>query len=142
MTNPIILLHEEALRITHPIFKVVPEGTKTIYIWDDSHFARANFSLKRLIFIYETLCELPIEIIQGQTLSVVRELAPSSLIVPATNNPLIASTIETLKAIVSVQIVSDKEFSVTKNTSNFQSFFQYWKKVEKSAFLHDGGEVA
>lgn len=142
MKNPIILLHEEALRVTHPIFKVVPEGTKAIYIWDDTHFARANFSLKRLVFIFETLCELPIEIIQGRTLSVIRELAPSTLIVPATNNPLITSTIETLQTIVSVQIVSDNKFAVIKNPSNFRSFFQYWKKVEKSAFLHNGGEIA
>lgn len=142
MTNPIILLHEEALRITHPIFKVVPKGTKAIYIWDDTHFTQANFSLKRLIFIYETLCELPIEIIQGRTLGVIRELAPSTLIVPSTNNPLIASTIKALKTIVSVQIVPDKEFAVIKNPSNFHSFFQYWKKIEKSAFLHNGGEIA
>jgi hypothetical protein len=138
MNVPLIWLHEEALRMTHPVFKAAPERTKAIYVWDDGYFRQANHSLKRLIFIYETLCELPVEGIRGNTLEVVRELAPSTLYLPATNNPLIAKIINDLKTTVPVQIIEDEAFVVIKNPIEFRRFFQYWHKAEKTAFLQNG----
>jgi hypothetical protein len=139
MNVPLIWLHEEALRITHPVFKAAPNCTKAIYVWDDTYFRQANYSLKRLIFMYETLCELPVEIIRGNTLEVLRELKPSTLYVPETNNPLIVKIIHDLKSAMSVQLVEDEAFAIIKNQAGFRRFFQYWNKAEKTAFQHDGG---
>jgi membrane-anchored protein YejM (alkaline phosphatase superfamily) len=47
MKAPLILLHEEALRITHPMFVVAPLGTKAIYVWDDAYWKQA----KETVFI-------------------------------------------------------------------------------------------
>jgi hypothetical protein len=139
MSTPLIWLHEEALRLSHPVFHSTPNGLRAIYIWDDAYFRQANYSLKRLIFIYETLCELPVDIIHGNTLDVVRELAPSTLYIPATNNPLIIHIMNSLEAIVPVTVVEDEAFVVIKKPGEFRRFFQYWNKAEKSAFLHNGG---
>lgn len=139
MNTPLIWLHEEALRITHPVFKAAPEGTKAVYVWDDNYFRQANYSLKRLIFIYETLCELPVDIIHGTTLDVVRELTPSTLYIPTTNNPLIVTIIDSLKAAFPAAAVEDEAFANIKKPSEFRRFFQYWNKVEKTAFLQNGG---
>jgi hypothetical protein len=139
MNAPLIWVHEEALRLSHPVFKAVPNGTKAIYVWDDDYFRQANYSLKRLIFIYETLCELPVDIIHGNTLDVIRELAPPTLYIPATNNPLIVNIIASLEAIVPVKVVEDEAFAAIKKPSEFRRFFQYWNKAEKTAFLHNGG---
>jgi hypothetical protein len=139
MSASLIWLHEEALRISHLVFKAAPRGTKAIYVWDDAYFREADYSLKRLVFIYETLCELPIEIIWGNTLEVLRELAPSNLYVPATNNPMIAEMIGDLKIFLPVEIIEDEDFVVIKNSIDFRRFFQYWKKAQKTAFLHNGG---
>jgi hypothetical protein len=139
MSAPLIWLHEEALRITHPVFRVAPEKTKAIYVWDDGYFRQAKYSLKRLIFIYETLCELPIDIIRGSNAAIVQEFAPSTLYVPATNNPLIVNIITSLEATVPVIVVEDEAFVVIKKTSEFRRFFQYWNKAEKIAFTYNGG---
>ena len=139
MNAHLIWLHEEALRLSHPVFKAVPNGTKAIYVWDDVYFHESNYSLKRLIFIYETLCELPIDIIRGNTLDVIRELAPPTLYIPATNNPLIVNIIASLEPTISLKIVEDEAFVVIKKPSEFRRFFQYWNKAEKTAFLHNGG---
>jgi hypothetical protein len=138
MSVPLILLHEEALRITHPVFTVAPNDTKAVYIWDDDYFRRANYSLKRLVFIYETLCELPIEIFQGNTLMIIQGLAPSTLYLPTTNNPLLISLIDTLKLIASVELVADEAFVQIKSTASFKRFSQYWNKIEHSAFKLNG----
>jgi hypothetical protein len=139
MSVPLILLHEEALRITHPVFTVAPNDTKAIYVWDDEYFRRTNYSLKRLVFIYETLCELPIEIIYGNTLTIVQALAPSTLYLPTTNNPLLTSLIDTLKLVASIELVADETFVQIDSNTNFKRFFQYWNKIESSAFKVNGG---
>jgi hypothetical protein len=139
MNAPLIVLHEEALRATHPVFNAAPQGTKAIYVWDDAYLRQANHNLKRLIFIYETLCTLPVDIIKGNTARVIQELAPAALYVPATNNPLIVEIIQGLKAAVPVQIIEDEAFAPIKNPTDFTRFFQYWKKAEKSAYMHNGG---
>ena len=142
MNAPLIWVHEEALRMTHPLFKAAPERTKAIYVWDDDYFRAVNYSLKRLIFIYETLCELPIDIIRGNTLDVIRELAPPALYIPATNNALILNIIESLEAAFPVTVVEDETFVVIKKPIEFRRFFQYWNKAEKTAFLQNGGADA
>lgn len=139
MNAPLIWLHEESLRIMHPACNAAPNGTRAIYVWDDDYFRQANYSLKRLVFIYETLCELPIEIIHGNTLEVLRGFGPSTLYVPETNNPLITDIITVLKSALPVQIVENEAFAVVKNPTDFRRFFHYWKKAEKSAFLKNGG---
>jgi hypothetical protein len=138
MNAPLIWLHEEALRLSHPVFKAVPNGTKAIYVWDGAYFRQANYSLKRLIFIYETLCELPIDVIRGNTLDVICKLTESTLYIPASNNPLIAEIINDVKTNVPVQIIEDETFAFIKKPREFRRFFQYWNKAEKTAFLQNG----
>lgn len=136
MNAPLIWIHVEALRATHPNLMAAAAGIKAIHVWDDHYFRQANYSLKRLVFIYETLCELPIDIIYGNTLEVVRELAPSLLYVPATHNPLLLSLIDSLKSVVSVRLVEDEVFASIKNPVTSKRFFQYWNQAKKTAFYH------
>lgn len=141
MNAPIIWLHEEALRITHPVFDAAPEGSKAIFVWDDEYLRQSNYSLKRLIFIYETLCELPIEIIQGDTINVIQTMAPSILYAPNTCHPRIVDLIGKLKLVTNVKLVEDEPFVVIKKPTPLSRFFQYWKKVEKSVFEKNGGTI-
>lgn len=140
MNGPLILLHEEALRMTHPVLSAAPTGTRVVFIWDDRHFKEVNYSLKRLVFIYETLCEMPIDILRGEPVSLIRELAASHLYVPSSNNPYICAMIQELKRVTQVEIVEDSPFVKIKNPTEFKRFFQYWKKAEKTAFQKNGGE--
>jgi hypothetical protein len=142
MNVPLIWLHEEALRITHPVFKAAHTQTKAVYVWDDEYLRKTNYSLKRLVFIYETLCDLPVDILHGDTLGVIRELEPSALFVPATNNPLILNIITSLKTVAPFQIIEEEPFAVMSKPKDFSRFFQYWNKVEKIAFLNNGGADA
>ena len=139
MTTPLIWIHEEALRLSHPIFKEAPSHTKAIFIWDRDYFREAAYSLKRLVFIYETLCELPIDIVQDSIIEGIVNYAPSCLYVPATQNPLILRSILALKVKVPLQVIKDDSFVFLTKKPEFRSFFHYWKKAEKSAFLQNGG---
>ena len=139
MRQPLIWIHEEALRVTHPVFTIAPSGTRAVFIWDDNYFKTLNYSLKRLIFIYETLCELPVDIIRGDTVSVIKEYSPSQLYIPESHKPHILLMINNLKLITTLQIIKDETFVQIPDTTDFKRFFKYWNLAEKTASLRNGG---
>ncbi len=139
MTKPLIWLHEEALRMTHPVFNAAPPGTRAVFVWDDNYFKTLNYSLKRLVFIYETLCELPVDIIQGDTTSVIKDLGPTRLYIPRATKPHIVSIIDHLKTLTKVEIIKDEELVQIPETTDFKRFFKYWSLAEKTASLRHGG---
>lgn len=142
MTKPLIWLHEEALRTSHPVFKAAPQGTRALFVWDDDYLQNLGYSLKRLVFIYETLCELPVDIIRGDTLSSVKELAPTRLFIPGSDKPHIVSMTNVLKTITTVEIIKDEELAQLPATMDLRRFFKYWSLAEKTAFLKNGGNDA
>lgn len=139
MTHTLIWLHEEALRVTHPVFKAAPEATRAVFIWDDHYLQKLDYSLKRLVFIYETLCGLPVDIIRGDTLSSVKELAPTRLFIPGSDKPHIVSMTNVLKTITNVEIIKDEEFAQLRAPRELKRFFKYWSLAEETAFLKNGG---
>ncbi len=142
MKSPLIYLHEEALRSTHPVFKAVSLNAKAIYVWDDAYLKQMNYSFKRLVFIYETLCALPVEIIHGDTVEVIKALQPERIYIPFTNHPDITSHIKKINEIAPVRVIADEAFCQLHGVEGLQRFSQYWKRVEKSVFLKTGGGEA
>jgi hypothetical protein len=135
----LILLHEESLRMTHPVFHAAPRGAQVIYIWDDEYIQRTGYSLKRLIFIYESLSELDVEILRGDTQSILEQINPSIVYIPRTNNPLLLEMIESVHKVLPVELVEDEPFVKLEKPMEYKRFFQYWGKAEKKAFLLHGG---
>jgi hypothetical protein len=142
MTEPIIWLHEDALRITHPVVKAAPATARVIHIWDDAYLKNAGYGLKRLVFIYETLRTLPIEIIRGDTRDVLQKSGAGAFYIPASNTPFIKKIVDELSSNNNVTIIADEPFVHIAKPRDFNRFFQYWGKAEKSAFLHNGGADA
>jgi hypothetical protein len=138
MNQTLICLHEEALRTSHPVFNAAPQGTRAIFVWDDDYLQKLGYSLKRIVFVYETLCELPVDIIRGDTVSVIKELGPSQLYIPESHKPHISSIINSLKLITTVEIIKDEEFIKIPDTTDFKRFFKYWSLAERTASLRNG----
>jgi hypothetical protein len=77
MVEDIIWVHDKALK--NDTLQGLDDQTKVIFIWDDHCFQNRTYSLKRLVFIYETLCQMPVEIIRGDTFEVMCSLAPKKV---------------------------------------------------------------
>jgi hypothetical protein len=137
--QPLILLHEESMRMTHPVFRAAPKGVQVIYVWDDAYLKSTNYSLKRLIFIYETLCEMEVNIFRGNTCSILQEMNPSIVYIPSTNNPLLLEMIKSVREAFTIGMVDDEPFVFLNNSMVYKRFFQYWSKAKNRAFTHDGG---
>lgn len=142
MHAPLIMLHPEALRATHPVFTAAPAGTRAVFAWDDAYMRAAGYSFKRLVFIYETLCELPLDILQGTMADVVTTLAPTIVYMPVTHNPLLSREIETVAALAPMQLVADEPFAHITKPGDLRRFFPYWNQAQKTAFLPNGGSDA
>jgi hypothetical protein len=134
MRESIIWLHDYALSINHPVFTIAPDNSRILYIWDNEYLKAENYSLKRLVFIYETLCSLPIEIFHGDTRSLLRQLDIATIYIPATPNILLQKIISDLAKTKNVIVVPEEPFVVLKNNKEFTRFFSYWSQAKSSAF--------
>ncbi len=134
MIKQIIWLHDKALSQNHPVFDNMNEGAKAIYIWDEEFFKKRSYSFKRLVFIYETLCQLQIEIIKGNTIEVLKSFKPEKIIIPFTVDTQINNLVEQLSKVFSVEIVEEKPFVNIGSGYEFNRFFKYWNKAKNTAF--------
>lgn len=126
-------LHDECLR--------QPQGLSAndrwVYVWDNGYLSHQAWSLKRQVFIYETLCEMAqqgCELYQGNTLEVLVELKQTGveLITQAPLDPILTSLVDSLKQGLPDLVLNTPPVLVdypSKHTP--KRFFQYWKKVEK-----------
>lgn len=105
-----------------------------VYIWDEDYFAQQQWSFKRRLFIYETLCELPIAIFAGKTLDVITELSREHAIdeirVQKALDPqlqqliyLVASKLAMVCQTAYPQLFADQSLKPAKR------FHAYWKQV-------------
>ena len=134
MNTPLIVLLEDSLRISHPVFSAAPAETRVIFIWDDAYFRQANYSLKRLVFIYETLCQMQIEIIQGETLELIDLLSPDQITTFFTTDLQIKEILTHLSSLYPVKIIKPDPFVIIPDSDDSKRFFQYWNQARKTAF--------
>ena len=138
MNKALIWLHEDALRMTHPIFNLAPQPAEILFIWDNDYLKKMDYSFKRLVFIYESLCELPIKIIEGNSLALLDRHPATHIFVPSTTNPLLRNMITALADKKLVITAHDEPFVKLESKSIDKRFFQFWNKIEKYAFMRDG----
>jgi len=142
MTSSLIWLHDQALRNNHPVFSAAPDDSSAIFIWDEDYFKSMGYSLKRLVFIYESLCELPIDIIHGDTHETLRNLNPKNLFVPHSIDPFVTKIISELSQNRPVHVIRDEPFVRLPDDFTFKRFFNYWNKAEKRALMPNGDRRA
>ena len=134
MTDTVIWLHEKALGRTHPVMQDAHKATKIIHIWDDGYYRAQGYSLKRLVFIYETLCALKIDIIHGDSLAVFRALSPQKIIVPYTVASGITMLYHQLAGEFDCRLIKDVPFAQIAPDDKFKGFSNIGKKPRQRRF--------
>ena len=135
--SALVWLHEDALRADHPVILQAGEDCEVVYIWDEDYFKTMDYGFKRLVFIYETLCELPVTIYKGKTAQVLTELIDEKqaekLFIPATPNPALQKKIEAISDKVAIKLIEDVPFVSLSKAPGLGRFFRYWNKARKMA---------
>jgi hypothetical protein len=101
-----------------------------------------GYGLKRRVFLYETLLELPVDIYAGDTLETLQTLATASqasqVFAGATPNPRLNAILDALPDTLKVTRVADEAFVDLPEPENLRRFFKYWNKAKKLAFQPNG----
>lgn len=145
----LIIMHEDALRLNHPIFSNETRSlsdnetwAKPVFIWDPDYFSDAGYSFKRLVFIYETLSALPVDIYYGKMndvlIDLIQEKSLTHLFIPHTPNPQLCQFIDFARGQLPTHIINDDAFVALERAPDLGRFFRYWNKAKKAALSPNG----
>ena len=121
--NELFWMHSDCL--TTPPFEAV-------YIFDDEQLRLAGWGLKRLMFVYECLLELPVEIHRGSTLEILRGF----------NRPLVTVDspdpwIRGVTTQLAIDVRPAPAFVELAEPVDLRRFSRYWKRVKFPEALSD-----
>lgn len=139
MSGDLIWLHEDALRRSHPCVAAAGKHATCVHLWDDAYLQAADYSLKRLVFLYETIADAGIDILRGDSYLTLLQHPAAHVWIPYSPNPFIRSVAEQLQTHKSVTIVQDDAFVHLRRNTVHTRFFAYWRQAEKNARVPDGG---
>lgn len=139
-STSIIWVHEDALGLGHPVFTQAGDGAARVFVWDEAYFKAQGYSLKRLVFIYECLLDIPKLILyKGDTRTILAQLARGrNLFVASTPNPEFQHIIKVVSENCHATLISSLPFSAISDNADMGRFFRYWNGARKSALSIDG----
>lgn len=109
----------------------LPPGSRAVFVFDDDYLAASGWGLKRIMFVYETLLELPVTIYRGPTVDILAELAAGDRIVTVdTPDPWLLARITQLRDRFAVEAIPPTAFVELKGHVSLQRFTRYWNKAE------------
>ena len=111
---------------------------QAVFIFDDEYLTASGWGLKRILFVYETLLELPVAIHRGPTIPALAALITSSqatgVVTAETPDPWLRKRIGALSGLsglTTVDIVPAPSFVELPGNIDLKRFSRYWAKAER-----------
>ena len=140
MSRSLIWVHEDALSQSHPVFSAAGDEHVALFVWDNEYFQSQNYTVKRLLFIYECLLEMDVQIIKGNTAEVLSDFCEGQIYTAYTPNPYFLDIIEKLRTSSSrVTMIEGEPFSQIDSDVPMGRFFQFWNKGRKFIMKPNAG---
>ena len=134
MNTTLYWVHEDALSWSHPALSDRDPAAVVCFVWDDKHLESMAYSFQRLVFIYETLCEMGVEIVRGDIVATLvtaaKDCGADTICVADSPNPAIQSAIEALREALPVNVVPEEPFVSLDRAPSLRRFFAYWKSAK------------
>lgn len=119
-----IVLHEEALRRTHPVFCIAPHDCDVFFLWE--HERLSDWSFKKCLFVVEALSEMRVDLIVGDMAQVSE--AYDEIYLPQARDPRIRNAWKSISC--RHQIIDDEPYFPVVLRGEPRRFFAYWKQAE------------
>ncbi|MEG4011413.1 MULTISPECIES: hypothetical protein [unclassified Microcoleus] len=137
MSNPIIWLHGDCLSPQGPAFQTHPDAP-AIWVWDDALIDEWQLSLKRMVFIYECLLELPVVIRRGnvaaEVIAFAQESGANQVVTTESPSPRFQDICQEIRSSLPVEVLPPEAFVRYDGYIDLKRFSRYWRVAEKYVF--------
>jgi len=134
--SPIIWIHGDSLSPYNPAFQAFPD-VPAIWVWDDALLKKGKISLKRILFLYECLLELPVTICRGdvaeEVLGFVASNRANGVVTTDSPSPRFDTIFNKIEDSVPVTVLPVEPFVRYEQKLDLRRFSRYWRKVERMA---------
>lgn len=133
-SKSVIWVHGDALSPRHPVF-LQASGAPALFVWDDALLQEWRISLKRVLFMYECLLEIPVTIRRGdvamEVLRFAQEHSAARILTPSSPSPRHRWWCQRIAALMpdttSLQLVPDEPFVPDDYPYDLKRFSRYWQ---------------
>lgn len=134
--RPIVWIHADCLSPHGPALAAHP-GAPALFVWDDALLAEYGLSLKRVVFLYECLLELPVTIRRGdvaaELLAFAGEHGADGIVTAESPSPRFGEIRQRVAARLPVRVLPVEPFVVPQGRLDLGRFSRYWRAVEEDA---------
>lgn len=135
--NTILWIHADNLSPDSPAFRAAPDAP-AIFVFDEALLAEWEIGLKRLVFLYESLLELPVSIRRGDVPIEVVRFAQEHKATRILTNHSVSPRFEKLCKAISknmpsgsrLEVLKDAPFVEINQRLDLKRFSRYWQTVK------------
>ena len=139
--NAIVWVHGDCLRPGNPALAAAP-GAPAIFVFDDALLDDYGTTLKRLVFLYECLLELPVTIRRGdvaeQVLAFAHGHGAERVLTTPSPAPRFLEIGRRLDAEIPLTVVPEIPFLAYDGHLDLRRFSRYWKVAQRYAYGQAG----
>jgi hypothetical protein len=142
-SDVVVWVHGDCLSPYGPALQAYPDAP-ALFVWDDDLLAEWAISLKRVVFIYESLLELPVAIrrgnVAGEVLRFVAETGAKRVVTAESPSPRFQQITAKIRHFVPVEILPVAPFVDHPHPErlDLRRASRYWRQVEKYALTRGG----
>lgn len=140
INTPVLWVHGDGLSPRSPLFTQHPTAP-ALWVWDEPLLETTQISLKRIVFIYECLLELPVEIRRGQVtteiLAFAQQYQADGLITTFSPSPRFQAIVAEVRVVLPVMVLPVEPFLNYKGFLDLKRFSRYWKVAQRLVLNQD-----
>jgi deoxyribodipyrimidine photo-lyase len=133
----LIWVHGESLSPQQPALTAYPDAP-AVWVWDDNLLSQWRISLKRIVFLYECLLELPVTIQRGDVVACLiiaaQEAQRKQIVTTFSPSPRFHQIITALRGAGLQVIVLPSDAFVPDRAYDLKRFSRYWRQAQPYAF--------
>ena len=139
MKKPIVWVQGDCLSPKNPALLEYPDAP-AIWVWDDALLEEWKISLKRIVFIYECLLELPVTIRRGdvaaEVIAFAKENGADGVATAASPSPRFDAICDRIEQALSVEVEvwSPEPFVDYDGYIDLKRFSRYWRVAQQYVF--------
>jgi len=141
--DPVVVwVHGDNLNPAGPALSTHPDAP-AVFVWDDPLLDAWRISLKRIVFLYESLLELPVTIRRGRMTAELGRFADwhgaRTIVTNTSPSPRFTAICQKLKAQGYTTVVyPETPFVATGDRLDLKRFSRYWHRVKEQALENSG----